>query len=90
MRAPVGGSCCHALSDKGAMLLRVIGVGWIVRRRPSGLIPKEFYRARCSFVDRSATKNKSRAGQSRFSLMVIRGTEQKRTLRKRHPLPGAM
>jgi hypothetical protein len=27
-------------------------------------------------------KNKSRAGQSRFSLMVIRGTEQKRTLRR--------
>ena len=37
MRAPVGGGSRRpALSDKDGVLLRVIGVGWIVRRRPSG------------------------------------------------------
>ena len=40
MPAPVGGGSRRpALSDKDGVLLRVIGVGWIVRRRPSGLIP---------------------------------------------------
>ena len=44
MPAPVGGGSRRpALSDKDGVLLRVIGVGWIVRRRPSGLIPKELY-----------------------------------------------
>ena len=44
MPAPVGGGSRRpALSDKDAALLRVIGVGWIVRRRPGGLIPKELY-----------------------------------------------
>ena len=44
MPAPVGGGSRRpALSDKDGVLLRVIGVGWIVRRRPGGLIPKELY-----------------------------------------------
>ena len=41
MRAPVGGGSRRpALSDKDGVLLRVIGLGWIVRRRPSGINSK--------------------------------------------------